>query len=61
MDLLEMLSALGAVITGTVPVAIVILWLIWREVKHQGERDREKMKRAARRARQDQEDPDGGT
>lgn len=56
-----MLSALGAVITGTVPVAIVILWLIWREVKHQGERDREKMKRAARRARQDQEDPDGGT
>jgi heme exporter protein D len=54
-----MLSALGAVITGTVPVAVVLLWLIWREQRRLAEVEREKMRRAARKARQ-QEEPDRG-
>jgi heme exporter protein D len=58
-DVLEMLSALGAVITGTVPVAVVLLWLIWREQRRLAEVEREKMRRAARKARQ-QEEPDRG-
>lgn len=59
MDLLEMLQAFGVFITGAVPAAVVLLWLIWREQRRAAEVEREKMRRSARKARAEEEHPGG--
>lgn len=60
MDLLTMVEALGAVLTGSVPVVVILLWLIWREQRKQAEVEREKMRRSAKRERERQEVDRGG-
>lgn len=55
MDLLTVLETLGAVVTGAVPVAIILLWLIWLEVRRTAAADRDRMKAAAKKAKRAEE------